>query len=114
MNREDIIRWAREAGDVEKDSRGRETFSFDCYGVERFAQIVADAAKAEEREQAVQPSRQAWRGLTDEDIENAKDEASIQFRKSRYRVRGQQIIPGDSLDWWIARVIETTLKERNE
>ena len=50
MDREDIIRWAREAGDVEKDSRGRETFSFDCYGVERFAQIVAAAAAAEERE----------------------------------------------------------------
>jgi len=45
MNREDIIRWAREAGDVEKDSRGRETFSFDCYGVERFAQIVAAAER---------------------------------------------------------------------
>ena len=45
MNREDIIRWAREAGDVETDRRGRETFSFDCYGVERFAQIVAAAER---------------------------------------------------------------------
>jgi hypothetical protein len=41
MTRDDIIRMAREAGDVETDSRGRETFSFDCYGLERFAQLVA-------------------------------------------------------------------------
>jgi hypothetical protein len=46
MNRDDIIRMAREAGDVETDSRGRETFSFDCYGLERFAELVA----AHERE----------------------------------------------------------------
>lgn len=45
MNKDDIIRWAREAGDVETDRRGRETFSFDCYGVERFAQIVAAAER---------------------------------------------------------------------
>jgi len=41
MTRDDIIRMAREAGDVETDSRGRETFSFDCYGLERFAELVA-------------------------------------------------------------------------
>ena len=45
MNKDDIIRWAREAGDVETDRRGRETFSFDCYGVERFAQFVASAER---------------------------------------------------------------------
>lgn len=43
MNRDDIIRMAREVADVETDSRGRETFSFDCYGLERFAALaVAD------------------------------------------------------------------------
>jgi hypothetical protein len=50
MNRDDIIRIAREAGDVETDSRNRETFNFDCYGLEHFANLVAAAAKAEERE----------------------------------------------------------------
>ncbi len=45
MNRNDIIRMAREAGDVETDSRGRETFSFDCYGLERFAALVAAAER---------------------------------------------------------------------
>ena len=45
VNRDDIIRVAREAGDVETDSRGRETFSFDCYGLERFAALVAAAER---------------------------------------------------------------------
>jgi len=43
MNREDIIRLAREVGDVETDSRNRETFNFDCYGLEHFANLVIDA-----------------------------------------------------------------------
>ena len=41
MTRDDIIRMAREIFDVETDNRGRETFSGDNYGVERFAAIVA-------------------------------------------------------------------------
>ena len=41
MKREDVLRMAREAGDVETDSRGRETFSFDGHGLERFAKLVA-------------------------------------------------------------------------
>ena len=45
VSRDDIIRMAREAGDVETDSRGRETFSFDCYGLERFAALVTAAER---------------------------------------------------------------------
>ena len=45
MNRDDILRMAREVADVETDSRGRETFSFDCYGVERLAAIYAAAER---------------------------------------------------------------------
>jgi len=45
MTREDIIRMARETGDVETDRRGRETFSYDSYGLERFAAIVAAAER---------------------------------------------------------------------
>ena len=45
MNREDIIRMAREIFDVETDNRGRETFSGDNYGVERFAALVAAAER---------------------------------------------------------------------
>lgn len=47
MTKDDILRMAREVFDVETDGRGRETFSGDNYGVERFAALVAAA----EREQ---------------------------------------------------------------
>ena len=53
MNRDDIIRMAREAGDYLVDKRGREDFIFDSYGIERFAALVAAA----ERE------RLKWDGL---------------------------------------------------
>ena len=46
MNRDDIIRMAREAADVATDELGREFFEFDEYDLERFAALVA----AEERE----------------------------------------------------------------
>ena len=45
MNREDIIRMAREAGDYLVDKRGREDFIFDSYGIERFANLVAAAER---------------------------------------------------------------------
>jgi hypothetical protein len=45
MTKEEIIRMAREAGDVEIDRRGRETFSYDSYGLERFAALVAAAER---------------------------------------------------------------------
>jgi len=45
VNRNDIVRMAREAGDVETDSRNREAFSFDCYGLEHFANLVAAAER---------------------------------------------------------------------
>jgi hypothetical protein len=45
MTRDDIIRMAWEAGDVEIDRRGRETFSYDSYGLERFAALVAAAER---------------------------------------------------------------------
>jgi hypothetical protein len=42
----DTIELAREAGDVVVDSRGRETFSFDSYGLKAFEALV----RADERE----------------------------------------------------------------
>jgi len=47
MTPEDILRMARETGDVETDRRGRETFSYDSYGLERFAALVAAAERKE-------------------------------------------------------------------
>ncbi len=37
---EQVAQWAREAGDGRMDSRGRVTFTFDSYGVERFATLA--------------------------------------------------------------------------
>lgn len=45
MNREEIIKMAREAGDYLVDKRGREDFIFDCYGIEHFANLVAAAER---------------------------------------------------------------------
>ena len=45
MTRENILKLARETGDVETDRRGRETFSYDSYGLERFAALVAAAER---------------------------------------------------------------------
>lgn len=45
MIQEDILRMARETGDIETDLRGRETFSYDSYGLERFATLIAAAER---------------------------------------------------------------------
>ena len=45
MNKEDIIRMAREVADIQTDNRGREEFIFDSYGIERFAALVAAAER---------------------------------------------------------------------
>jgi len=54
-----------------------------------------------------------WVGLTDEEIYEARDTATVEFRKNQYRVRGQMFMPSDSLEWWLARAIEAKLKEKN-
>ena len=41
MTQDDVIRMAREVGDMLADSRGRMTFCFDEYGLEAFAKLVA-------------------------------------------------------------------------
>ncbi len=54
-----------------------------------------------------------WVGLTDEEISEARDTAAVEFRKNQYRVRGQMFMPSDSLEWWLARAVETKLKQKN-
>ena len=54
-----------------------------------------------------------WVELTDEEISEARDTAAVEFRKNQYRVRGQMFMPSDSLEWWLARAVETKLKEKN-
>ena len=41
-----IMEMAREAGDATTDARGRETFVFDCYGLEAFAAMVRHDERA--------------------------------------------------------------------
>jgi hypothetical protein len=60
------------------------------------------------------PPRREWQSLSEEEIADAQDAAAIQFRKSRHGVRGQQLMPSDSPDWWLARAIEAKLKEKNQ
>jgi hypothetical protein len=47
---------AREAGDVVVDSRGRETFSFDSYGLKAFEALV----RADEREQIKKENQRCY------------------------------------------------------
>ena len=59
MNREDIVRMAREAFDVQTDSRGRTTFSGDSYAIERFAALVASAERERLTEAAMKAAEKA-------------------------------------------------------
>ena len=45
MTKDDILIMAREASDATIDNRGRESFEFDSYGVEKFANLVAAAER---------------------------------------------------------------------
>ena len=41
MTQDEIIEIAKQTGDATKDARGRESFCFDSYGIEAFANLVA-------------------------------------------------------------------------
>ena len=76
MNREDIIRMAREAGDYLVDKRGREDFIFDSYGIERFAALVAAA----EREACAKVA---------ERFEPIEKQDYVEYASTAIRARGQ-------------------------
>jgi hypothetical protein len=97
MNREDIIRMARKAGDCLTDKRGRQEFFFDSYGIERFSALVAAAERehiakefkntlkvAEERGAAAERDRIAseWDGKMYGDLENIDIGNAIRARGS--------------------------------
>ena len=48
---EDLIAMAKQAGDTTTDVRGRETFSFDEYGIAAFAALIEASAVARTREE---------------------------------------------------------------
>ena len=45
---EQVIAWAREAGDCLKDKRGREEYFFDSYGIKQFAALAYEAGRKDE------------------------------------------------------------------
>ena len=67
-----IIEMAREVFDITTDPRGRETFSADSYGLERFAALVRAEAQAEEREACAKVCEEQeyhyWRATEDQDF----------------------------------------------
>jgi hypothetical protein len=72
-----------------------------------------DAAIAALRAAIERAEKRQWVWLTDDEISEARDTAAVEFRKNQYRVRGQMFMPSDSLEWWLARAVETKLKEKN-
>ena len=48
---EQVIAWAREAGDCLKDKRGREDYFFDSYGIKQFATLAYEAGRKDENEE---------------------------------------------------------------
>lgn len=93
MNREEIIRMAREAGDYLVDKRGREDFIFDCYGIERFAALVAAA----ERERvAGYMTRRGFEPTSTNDIVEMLEEM-FWFSEERFLKSVRTQVVGDAL-----------------
>jgi hypothetical protein len=59
------------------------------------------------------PQQRTWVWLTDEDEQQAKDDARRSFRRHYYSARGQIVMPQDNYEWHLIRAIEYKLKEKN-
>jgi len=55
------------------------------------------------------PSAQGQEALTDDQVEEVLTHARVLFRQCASGPRGQQIMPSDSLDYWIVRATERRL-----
>jgi hypothetical protein len=75
-------------------------------------QARAAIAKALERGFA-EGVQKEWLYLTDEEVEQAKDDARRSFRRHEFSVRGQMVMPQDNYEWHLIRAIEYKLKEKN-
>ena len=53
MKRDLIVRFARSCCDSTSDTRGRETFEFDAYGLERLAALIEQQTMKEAYSQAI-------------------------------------------------------------
>lgn len=68
---EQVEAWAREAGDAETDGRGRVTFSFDSYGLAKFAGLACDWQREQARQSIILQSQETYGVLIQEHAEAA-------------------------------------------
>lgn len=54
-----------------------------------------------------------WVGLTDEQMQQARDDANASFRAWNRGIRGQQFVPQDDPMWHFWKAIQNKLKELN-
>lgn len=59
-------------------------------------------------------AKREWVGLTDEDIYEADNLASIRNTKHMNSIRAQSLSPADEILWNFAKAIEAKLKEKNQ
>jgi hypothetical protein len=58
-------------------------------------------------------AKREWVGLTDEQFQQARDDANASFRAWSRGIRGQQFVPQDDPMWHFWQAIEAKLKEKN-
>jgi hypothetical protein len=68
MTKEEILSIARYIFDVAADGRGRETFSGDSFGIERFAALVAEKERKECAKLLTENAAQCTKGSMNEYI----------------------------------------------
>jgi hypothetical protein len=61
----------------------------------------------------VAQSAREWVSLTDEELIEAEDTGEKSYRRWKSSIRGNMVMPQDSLQWHISRAIESKLKEKN-
>jgi hypothetical protein len=54
-----------------------------------------------------------WVGLTDEELLEAEDTGEKSYRRWKSSIRGNMVMPQDSLQWHISRAIEAKLIQKN-
>jgi len=58
-------------------------------------------------------AQRQWAGLTDDELDEAETEGGKSYKRWASRIRGQMLMPQDSLQWHVSRAIEAKIKEKN-
>lgn len=72
---------------------------------DRIADLLEEAARALETRE--------WVDMTDEQMQQAMDDANASFRAWNRGIRGQQFVPQDDPMWHFWKAIQNKLKELN-